>query len=164
MKLPPRPVLTLIAAGVLITSLLISAIGQQIIRPTQQNSSGPSVEIDGYTFFVTIADTPQKQHRGLGGVTHLANNQGMYFPLQGQSDVAFWMKDMLIPIDIIWIKDGRIVGINANVPAPATNTPDNQLPLYYAPVPQPDAVLEIASNRVSQLHLNAGDTIELILH
>lgn len=110
---------------------------------------------------VDLAKTDEQIQKGLGGTTSLPENHGMLFvfPQMDQPRV-FWMKNMVIPIDIIWISDGKIVQIDANVPPPASsNVPDSALKLY--PSNQPvDYVLEMAAGW-AQEHASVGDIVDL---
>jgi uncharacterized membrane protein (UPF0127 family) len=153
------------ACGLLL--LILSGLGiyshlQQPASTDNKLTLDRKLQAANHLFYITIASTPQQQAKGLGGISSLESDQGMYFPLTGQSGVSFWMKDMIMPIDIIWIKQGSIIGINGNVPAPTTGIPDNQLTHYTSPVANPDAVLEIAANQSKLLNLQVGDPITLL--
>lgn len=59
-----------------------------------------------------VVTTQAAQERGLGGRSDVPENYGMLFVFPQDQKVGFWMKDMLVPIDIIWLSDdGRIRGI-----------------------------------------------------
>ena len=63
-------------------------------------------------FTVQIAATPDQQEKGLMFRRSLGADQGMIFPYEPPQEVAFWMKNTLIPLDIIYIRsDGTIVRI-----------------------------------------------------
>ncbi len=62
--------------------------------------SGPSGPV---TLGVELADTPEEHSRGLMGREHLAPDGGMLFVFDGNSPRSFWMKDTLIPLDMIFI-------------------------------------------------------------
>jgi len=96
----------------------------------------------------------------LGGIDHLDSHQGMYFPQQTDINPAFWMKGMLIPIDIIWIKHGQVVGIDANAQPPQPQQPQGDWMLYNSPEDFPEAVLEIGANRAAEYGMKVGDTVE----
>jgi uncharacterized membrane protein (UPF0127 family) len=129
-------------------------IGVSRLAPTQK------VSVANHLFQIAVATTTAQQIKGLDGITSLSADQGMYFPLTGQTGVSFWMKGMIIPIDILWIKQGAIIGLNPNLSPPAPGTPDNQLVLYNSPDPHPDAVLEIAANQSHRLDLKVGDLVK----
>ena len=85
-------------------------------------------------------------------VRSLPPNRGMIFPYDPPQQVAFWMKNTLIPLDIIFIRaDGKIARIA------------NAKPLDETPLPsgEPAAVvLEIAGGRAAQLGIRPGDKVE----
>ena len=100
------------------------------------------VEIDRVRVAVELARTPEEQRRGLSGRDGLGWGEGMLFLYRDAGFQQFWMIDMRFPIDMVWIRDGRIVGIHHRVPPPADGTPPDALPRY-APGELVDAVLEV---------------------
>jgi uncharacterized membrane protein (UPF0127 family) len=82
---------------------------------------------------------------------------GMIFFFETESYLTFWMKDMIIPIDIVWIKNNKVIGFIENVP-PEPNTPDNALKQYYPPS-KCDIVIELNAGAVKKLNIKAGDTM-----
>jgi len=71
---------------------------------------------------VEIARTPAQQRRGLMFRKSLPLDEGMLFVFQENADHSFWMKNTLIPLDMIFIdQSGYIVGIVANA-VPTTTT------------------------------------------
>lgn len=65
---------------------------------------------------------------------------------------------MEFAIDIIWIKDGKIIQIDKNVEAPAVGTPDNKLKLY-SPKSAVDYVLEVNSGYSDLNNIKVGDSV-----
>ena len=59
-----------------------------------------------------VVSTPQKLYLGLSHRQNLPEGQGMLFLLGAARRHVFCMRDMLIPIDIIWIGDGKVVGLH----------------------------------------------------
>jgi uncharacterized protein len=96
-----------------------------------------------HQFIVEVAATPEQQERGLMFRKSLAGDRGMIFPYDPPSDVSFWMKNTLIPLDIIFIRaDGTIVRI----------THAKSLDLSPLPAGEPvAAVLEIRGGRAAEL-------------
>jgi uncharacterized membrane protein (UPF0127 family) len=105
-----------------------------------------------HNFTVQIAATPEQQEHGLMFVRSLAPDQGMIFPYDPPQDASFWMKNTLIPLDMLFIRaDGTIARI-------ATAKP-----LDLSPVPAGEpiaAVLEIAGGRAAELRIREGDKVE----
>jgi hypothetical protein len=116
------------------------------------------VTANGHTFIVEVADTSAAQALGLGGRKHLGPSDGMLFVYKDKSRHTFWMKGMLIPIDMVWLDNRRIVHIERRVPPPAPGTPEYSLPTYTPPEPA-NFVLEVAAGRADALGLKVGDTV-----
>ncbi|MCZ6842325.1 MAG: DUF192 domain-containing protein [SAR324 cluster bacterium] len=118
------------------------------------------VELGGQTFVVDLAASSAAQSLGLGGRAHLGPQDGMLFVYFDKERRSFWMKGMVIPIDIIWLDDNRIIHIEHGVPPPAPGTPLQKLPTYAAPDPA-NGVLEIAAGRAAQLGVRVGDSAQI---
>ena len=110
----------------------------------------------GTTVDLEVASTPTEQATGLMFRSSLAPNRGMLFRLPAPRAVDMWMRDTLIPLDIVYIKDGTIVGIEAQVPP----CEDDPCPTYPSPT-EIDAVIELASGRAAELGLMPGDLITI---
>ena len=81
----------------------------------------------------------------------LAGNRGMIFPYQPPQEVAFWMKNTLIPLDIVFIgASGKIVRITKAQAMDLTPLPSG------APV---IGVLEIRGGRAAELGIKEGDRV-----
>jgi uncharacterized membrane protein (UPF0127 family) len=111
------------------------------------------ITLNGQTIDVEVAVTSEEQQKGLGGRAALAENQGMFFQLPTVSIPSFWMKDMKIPIDILWINSGVVVGIEQNIPA------DDGAKLY-SPTQPIDSVLELSAGWAARHGTSVGDRIE----
>lgn len=113
------------------------------------------VSSDGKThdFKVEYALTPEQQMKGLMYRTELAKNAGMLFVFGAEQDgISFYMKNTLIPLDMIFIKrDGTIHHIHENaIPNDLTSIP-SEGPTY--------AVLEVIGGLSSELGLKEGDVV-----
>ena len=62
-----------------------------------------TITVEGRDFQVEIADTVAKRQMGLMNRTELAEGEGMLFTFEKPGKHRFWMKDTLIPLDIIWL-------------------------------------------------------------
>lgn len=77
--------------------------------------SSVRIQIGGQVYHVEVADTYAKRAKGLGERDTLCGDCGMLFVFDAPGEYAFWMKDMRFPIDIIWLKDNKIVHIEKDV-------------------------------------------------
>ena len=105
-------------------------------------------------FMVEVAGTGLSRAYGLMCRKTLAADRGMLFVFPAvQPGSAFWMRNTLIPLDIVYIRpDGEVLSIAANA------QPLNEQPIpAYGPV---RTVLELAAGRAAQLGLNPGDKIQ----
>ncbi len=103
-------------------------------------------------FKVAVARTAEEQARGLGGIKKLNSDQAMLFPFTEAQIKNFWMKGMLIPIDLVWLKQNEVVGLEENM------LPDNGSTIYPAPAPV-DLVLEAASGAVKRCEIKVGSKL-----
>jgi len=76
-----------------------------------------------------IAKSSGERAKGLSERSSLPEDQGMIFVFTKDSKPIFWMKDTLIPLDIIWINDGKIVKIDKMV-KPEPGVKDSDLKKY----------------------------------
>lgn len=129
--------------------------------PTPISNNLKTIKIGNTSVDVVIANNDELRSKGLGGVTNLPENQGMLFVFSSTNILpSFWMKDMKIPIDFIWIKNNRVSEIIPNALPPVTGTPDNQLQIY-KPVNSIDYVLEVNAGFASRNNILVGDTVIL---
>lgn len=124
----------------------------------KQKTAVPYATIDGYTFFIEIAKTPAQQETGLAKYASIEKNFAMYFPFDRADYYSFWMKGMHFPIDILFLRNNKIVTVFSDV-APK---PDYQNYIYKSTQPS-DAVLEISAGLAKQYGFNIGDTLNLHL-
>jgi uncharacterized membrane protein (UPF0127 family) len=107
-------------------------------------------------FKVELAQTPEEQKKGLMDRTYMAKNRGMLFVYKEAQPVTFWMKNMLIPIDMIFIgADHRIKRILPVVPP----CPFGQECPLYSPAEPVQYVLEIRAGIAEAEKLEVGDNV-----
>ena len=71
---------------------------------------GGAVEVS-----LEVAATPEERERGLMYRRSLAEGRGMLFVFDADGNQSFWMKNTLIPLDLLFIaRNGTVVGIHAN--------------------------------------------------
>lgn len=129
-----------------------------LVHCREAGGSGPRpegwVEIRGKRIAVEVADGREEQSKGLGERDALAWDQGMYFPYERPGFYGFWMKGMRFPIDIVFVREGRIVDLRAQVPfEPGGNGPTIQ------PRELADGVLEVPAGYAAAQGWRVGDRI-----
>lgn len=112
---------------------------------------------DGTEVFVRIADESKEQVQGLGGVAELSETEGMLFLYKEPWKASHWMKEMLIPIDILWLLDGTVVFIAEEVPVPIAG---EELVHYRSSVPA-NQVLEVSEGFVAKHGILVGDYLDV---
>lgn len=103
-------------------------------------------------FTVEIADTNASREYGLMYRRSLASDRGMLFDFKTPQEVAFWMKNTLIPLDMVFIDaGGHVVRVAANArPRDETPIPSGGPVL---------GVLEIKGGRAAQADIEPGDRV-----
>lgn len=116
-----------------------------------------NIKVGGANVEVEIADTDDNRAQGLSDRKKLDEGKGMLFDFTNTDykEPGFWMKDMFISIDMIWINDGKIIGITPNVPLPEKN---KELEIYYPPS-EVTHVLEVPAGWSVKNNLNIGDAV-----
>lgn len=117
----------------------------------------PKITINNHTFNLYIAKSSRDKEVGLSKYTNLSQNQGMLFPFGTASNYSFWMKDMQFPIDIIFIRNNKIVVIYQNVQPPQKN----QNLTIYRPQELSDTVLEINAGLSEKYGFTKGDFVKI---
>ncbi len=106
-------------------------------------------------FRVEIADTPEKHALGLMHRRALKSDYGMLFIFADEEVRSFWMKNTLIPLDMIFINgDRQVVDLIHSVPP----CPGDPCPSYTSAYPA-RFVLEVAGGTAKKLKLEPGDKI-----
>lgn len=139
--------LFLSVAGCQSAPMIGAATAQPTLIPLQIKTAKGKID-----FKVEIARTPEEQARGLMFRTSLPEFGGMIFPMVPPRVASFWMKDTVIPLDIIFIRsDGTIARIAANT-----------IPYDLTPVTSGEpvvAVLELAGGRAEALGIAENDRV-----
>jgi len=117
-----------------------------------------SLKVGGASFNIEVASTPSAKIKGLSNRDSLAEGvDGMLFIFPNPTSQFFWMKDMRFSLDMVWIRDNKVIGFEQNV------SPDEgpDYALYHSNEPA-DMVLELFAGEVKRNNIQAGDIIEVI--
>jgi uncharacterized membrane protein (UPF0127 family) len=126
------------------------------INQGQQLPITAAADINGQTIQLEVTQTPEQQEIGLMFRTELPANRGMLFSFNPPQPIRFWMRNTLIPLDMIFLRNGEVKAIAANTPPCTTET----CPTYGAAVPV-DQVIEVRGGRAAELGLKVGDRITI---
>lgn len=141
---------------VLGAAMLLLAAGSYVLVIRSSDPAVPqNQQLSLSDMEIEIVDTLEARTQGLSGRTEVPAGYGMLFVFDSADRYGFWMKEMLVPIDIIWIKDtGEVVGIDANV------APETFPIVFYAPLPV-RYVLEVGAGEAERNGISLGSIITL---
>lgn len=136
--------------GLIISSFPMALFNSASTPPQQKTTTDFPAN-----FQFEVVSTPEARAQGLSGRTDIPENYGMLFVFEFPARHEFWMKDMLEPIDIIWLDEtGTIMGIEGNIsPATYPKTFSPQEPVRY--------VLETRSGEAQTQGWSVGTKIPL---
>lgn len=122
--------------------------------PTPQSLPVITLRAPKTALHVQVARTEDQRERGLMSVTALRKHTGMVFVFDSDSGVAFWMKDTLIPLDMVFVgADGTVRQVDANVAVVPITMPDSQIPIEQG---RAKYVIELAAHEAAADGLHAG--------
>lgn len=117
------------------------------------------ITIGDKTYKVEIADTPEKQRKGLMGRESLPSDQGMLFIYDEPQDVSYWMKNTSVSLDIIFIDDDMEV-ISVKQGQPMSEEPITEKDVQYVLEVNVDSGIEEGD----QLVIDDSDENEYSMH
>ena len=114
--------------------------------------SRTQVQLGTTVYSVRLANTDETRVKGLSGTESLAPNEGMLFDFKASALWGIWMKDMLIPIDIIWLDDNKTVVSIVNEAPPELGDTKT-----YTPTAPARYVLELQAGAAKRNAIKIGD-------
>ncbi|MBF2055820.1 MAG: DUF192 domain-containing protein [Cyanobacterium sp. T60_A2020_053] len=112
--------------------------------------------IDGQEILLEVAQTSDQQALGLMYREYLSPHQGMLFPFEFPRRASFWMKNVPISLDLIFLYQGKVQAMENSAP-PCLQEP---CPIY-SPDVLVDQVLELAGGRALELGISIGDVLPI---
>ena len=128
-------------------------IGVAIFGFAKWYDNHTKMSINGAHFSYEIAGSPSEKAKGLSGRSYFASDQAMLFTYKTSSSRCFWMKDMLISLDIVWLDDqNRVSAIEHNVG-------NETYPKEFCHTGRD--VIEFAAGTATGINLKIGDQVDL---
>lgn len=112
-----------------------------------------SVVIGDGVYQTRLANTPDLREKGLSGITGLNQDQGLLMVFPSDDNWQIWMKDMKVPIDIIWLNKDKEVVYTVKDASPEDN-PD----AVYTPISKARYVLELPAGSAGNMSITTGST------
>ena len=142
-----RPATTYILIGGLVALLVASVIAYMVatFQPTTL------VRIGSGVYQVSVANTEAERMQGLSGVKELPKNGGLLMSFPEDSQWGIWMKDMYIPLDIIWLNgEKKVVYLVANA------SPELSTTKIFAPKDPARYVIELPAGSIQKAGIRKG--------
>ncbi len=148
----PTTTLILLVGFILIIVALASSFIWSHFKPTTQVKVGAGADN------VWVAKTASEREKGLSGVEYLKPSGGLLMVYDDDGNNPIWMKDMLIPIDIVWIDSNKkVVHIERNVDY-KTGADKTYMPKKFSRY-----VLELSAGSVDKAGIKVGQSVEFTI-
>ncbi|MBE9007837.1 DUF192 domain-containing protein [Fortiea sp. LEGE XX443] len=118
--------------------------------------SAQAIVPNGTTIELEVALTQEEQAKGLMNRPALPDNRGMLFKFPSAQPVQFWMKNVPVPLDMVFLQNGVVKYIQTAAP-PCASEPC----ATYGPNVPIDMVIELRAGRASELKLQPGDNVKI---
>jgi len=140
-------------------SMLFMSYFLLVTTPSAYAKKYFKLQVGKHSFSGKTARNEHEREVGLGETKKLDKFEGMLFLFDKPAKYRFWMKGMAFPIDIIWIRNNKIVHIEENVPL---RKKGETLPTY-APGSPADKVFEINAGMCEELGIEEGQEVKIKL-
>jgi uncharacterized membrane protein (UPF0127 family) len=155
-----------LATGLALAALCVPAVAQSVsasgMCKTAQTANPVPVQVRAPDALLElrVADTITKREYGLMCVRSLPIHTGMIFVYRdGDNMRSYWMKNTLIPLDMIWVlKNGRVDTVHANVPSTTVDTPDEKIPTRTG---TGSYVIELAAGEAARAGIKPGAMLDV---
>lgn len=137
----------------LIVGILLIVIGSFVGFLVLNFQPKTEVRLAEGVFHLRVADNEAAREQGLSGVDRLLPNEGLLMAFETDGKWGIWMKDMKVPIDIVWLDSNKyVVYIVKNA------TPDLGTNKVFLPSRPARYVLELAAGNVQESGIKVGDS------
>ncbi|MFO0765003.1 MAG: DUF192 domain-containing protein [Patescibacteria group bacterium] len=141
--------LVILSAGICVAAFIFAAPSAAVMRHDQ------AVTLNGKTLNLEIARTPASIVQGLSGRKRMTKDEGMLFIMPNVENQNFWMKDMKFALDIVYLREGKVVDIATLQRPSLAGIPSHQS------VTEADMVLELNEGMVKEYKLEIGTQTDL---
>ena len=117
-------------------------------------SNVKKITINDTVILAEVADEPDEWAKGLMYRTSLDENKGMLFVFEEENFYVFWMKNTLIPLDMIWIGDDKTI-VDITTAEPCEKEPCQE----YTPEEIAQYVLEVNKGFAEKNGIKVGDKV-----
>ncbi len=136
--------------GCFLLVLAVSLSGRSVVA--DQTALTIHTATGAVTFQIELAVTPESRRRGLMFRESMPRNEGMLFVYENTKAVSMWMKDTLIPLDMLFISaTGEIIRIEANTEPLSLRSIHSGEPVR--------AVLELGGGAAEEFGIQPGDRV-----
>ncbi|WP_241962895.1 DUF192 domain-containing protein [Thalassorhabdomicrobium marinisediminis] len=140
-------------AGMIVTSAVVSGLAGSASAACTEDELRIRGAFGEARFTVSVVDTVEERAQGLMFVEQMGRMEGMLFVYDRPQSVSFWMRNTLIPLDMVFIgADGIVSNIHSNA------QPLDETPIYGGHAVQ--YVLEVNGGMADRLGLAAGDEVQ----
>lgn len=138
---------------IIIGAVIFLVLGVAVFFIVSRMSPPTTLYLGSGIFDSRVAYTQAQREKGLGGVEVLLPNQAMIFTYPSNDEWKIWMKDMKIPIDIVWLDESKkVIYIVKNVqPEEGTST-------IYMPKSDAQYVVELPAGTVEKNAIQLNET------
>jgi hypothetical protein len=152
------PASKILSPGLVAWIILFLVIGRSGSGSSQELSKfgNPiySISINKITIKAEVVKSPEKLWLGLSGRQELPEGTGMLFVMPSLNYQHFCMRDMLLPLDFIWIAHQKIIGLSKNISPLDPGTMSSPAPAKY--------VLEVPAGFCEQHGLKVNDPVRIL--
>jgi uncharacterized membrane protein (UPF0127 family) len=126
-----------------------------LLRIFELRFSDTVLSLKGEELHVLVAKSPKQWYRGLGQRESLGEYDGMLFVYSFEASHGIVMRDMKFPLDVVWLRNGKVVDIAPNIPVFPQDRP-------YIPREINNTVLELPAGWALSHGLKIGDSLQVI--
>lgn len=137
----------------LIAGMMMLVVGAAVVLVMNQFSPKTTIYLGNGVYDAQIANTPAEREKGLSGVTQLGPRDALLFVFPSDDTWGIWMKDMKIPIDIVWLdNDKKVVYSVKNA------SPDDSTNVTFNPVSAARYIVELPAGVIDSKNIRTGRT------